>query len=126
MDRIVTSSGAPDENAPPTCPDATSLGNRGAHRRFTHYWGKVTANVTSFCSGQRRLTPATAPAHAGGAFLCAERSPAARPRCDRIQSYLNEMRGMRSTQQFSITLPNEMADAVKAKVAVANTRQRAR
>jgi len=27
------------------------------------------------------------------------------------------MRGMRSTQQFSITLPNEMADAVKAKVA---------
>jgi len=36
---------------------------------------------------------------------------------DRIQSYLNEMRGMRSTRQFSITLPNEMADAVKAKVA---------
>jgi len=30
---------------------------------------------------------------------------------------MDEVRGMSSTQQFSITLPNEMADAVKAKVA---------
>lgn len=30
---------------------------------------------------------------------------------------MDEVRGMRSTQQFSITLPNVMADVVKAKVA---------
>lgn len=34
-----------------------------------------------------------------------------------IQSYCEGDRAMRSTQQLSITLPNEMADAVKAKVA---------
>ena len=35
----------------------------------------------------------------------------------RIKSYYLMELAMRSTQQFSITLPNEMADVVKAKVA---------
>jgi putative addiction module CopG family antidote len=35
----------------------------------------------------------------------------------RIKSYCRPETTMRTTQQFSITLPNEMADAVKSKVA---------
>jgi antitoxin ParD1/3/4 len=36
---------------------------------------------------------------------------------DGIKSYQNLETGMRSTRQLSVTLPNEMADQVRAKVA---------
>jgi antitoxin ParD1/3/4 len=36
----------------------------------------------------------------------------------RIKSYYRRETTMRTTQQFSITLPNEMAEAVKSKVAM--------
>lgn len=51
-----------------------------------------------------------------GGRPCSAHQVVARPRLGRIEPYLAEGVATRTTRQMSITLPNEMADAVKSHV----------